>query len=336
MFLLILSVCFSQGFKFSVGKELIWGYNRDIAEIWNYTYNEVAPFDIKYGFNKVGKLKFDIYNYNYVEIGLGFKMKGWSVLFGYGLMDDANFGYRKVQSGEDVLYFVRMFNSILFPVVNTDFPYYASFQEVNYFQSIQGDRFYFRVSHANYIVGLNLLILNEKDGVRLDEFAKIFDFFYNHITIKDLSEIKRKIYSCEFLYNYKRGIFGLNLGVELGYEFSRIRNNWIDIDSGYFKNKVDNSRNYFLFDGLIYQSLKLKNFVFGLVSDLSVRYNLGDVIFSGGVAFRFYPVWYVRYEMDYPWGVGIPTPAKTGLRFVPLKNGVLFLRLKLIELEVNL
>jgi hypothetical protein len=347
IFILILAFFFSANaqplFKLEINHSFVWGFNHSWGEIWkSYFREDETNYNFDYGFIKTGNLRFSPYLIDNAKISVGYNFPKFQIWFGWQEYSSYNASLLNVQSNEDEIYYVRLWDSVLFPLLNTDYPQYAGPQTLASFQSIKSNNYYLSFNWGNFVAQLNYQIQSEQDGVRLDEEAKIFDYFFNHVTIRDLSTIKRYFYGVEFGINWQ--IFLLKwlnfvpyAGIGGGYEKAKISNQFIDIDDGYYYSKFDNRQTPFYYQGLVAQNLTLKNFQYYFKFSPIFEIKLDKNAFIGsGIHFVFYPNYYVRYNLIFPWGVGLDTNAKTGMKWEWQRNSVVIIHLNLFYVKVKL
>jgi hypothetical protein len=217
--------------KFDFGRSYIWGYNRGFAEIWKFYFNEnETNYEIYYGFNKVGLLKFPHYQSDNVLFTLGYK----GLSFTWSSLGGVNSGMKTIQSDSLNLYYLRIWNSNLFPLLNTNYPNFASPQVIYYYQDIKQNQYTLTYNWGSFSTSLSYLNLFDREGIKLEESANIYDYFVNNVSITNRSIIKRNIFTFDLVYNFNYKFIYSKIGAELGYENSRIKNEFIDIDDGYW------------------------------------------------------------------------------------------------------
>lgn len=329
-------------FKLEINHSFIWGYNRNYAEVWKFYYHEDEPSNqFNYGFIKVKNLRYKPYLSDNTKISFGYAFPWFKVWIGWHSYDSYNASMLQIESTETEMYYYRIWDSVLFPLLNTDYPQYASPQVLYSYQHLIRNVYSLTFEFSTFRAEFNYVLTNEEDGLRFDEIAKIYDYFYNYVTIRDLSQTKRRFYILDLTYSpqislLKHLSFHPQLGFGVGYEKSNISNEFIDTDAGYFVSKFDNQRTPFYYEGIVAQKLTLKNLLFYLKLAPTLKFKLDKNVYVGtGFLLQFYPRYITRYELVFPWGVGLDTNAKTGMKWEKQFNSVVVIHFNLFFVETK-
>ena len=332
--LVSVEVLFSQLlFHFGTNRNFIFGYNHNVAEVWKYHFFEKEEYnEFDYGFAKVDNFDFrSVWSNNFV-VGCGWAFKKFELWFYYYFYDLRDYQSYKIASNDYEMYYLRVWDSVIFPLLNTDHSYYASPQYVRMGQAISWDVYSAGAEFKKFKLYIKYIKSREEEFFRLDEFAKIYDYFYNHVYITDVSKVIRNFYIVEFKYSPKFYFAGVGFGLEN----SKIENKFIDIDDGYF-NAKDGSSTPFYYHGIVSQNLRLKNVVFYFTGGVDFKFKVEKRVYLGfGFEFYFYPYFIYRYNLIYPWGVGLSTNTKTGMKWQYLARSLVISNINLFSFQIKL
>jgi len=329
------------GIKVDINNGYWFGYNRVYGEIWKYYYSEQEPATVYYGFSHVGDLKFPVYHPEFTSFMVGLHGKDWEVWAGWFAANVYSLQSVTLNSvQENVWYYVRLWNSILFPVIDTyNKPSFGAPQTVSGYQELDYSFYTIEAKYKKLFASFVLSAGKEQEIVKIEQYARYWTMFYNHITITDRWEGRRQTFGLKLGYSdvFKvvNGVyFDYRFGGGLAFEKFKFINSWSDIDSGYYDFKI--SYTPFYFDGLVAQRGHLTNLYPFVWAGLYLNFKYDQVKFYSGVSLDYVPSYYVRYDLDFPWGVGLETNAQTGMRFLWVKSQYVFARITLFGVEVRI
>ena len=336
---------------FGINYNYIYGYDWKYGELWNYwwSYEEFYGFYLtraSYGYNTLDYLRFKnpFATSGLIQAGLKWTSGEFNVEYiSFGYVYAHRFYHPNPTQG--VMYYVRLWNSNLFPVVNTENkPSFASPIDLTTIRDFNYARISAKLRIKNLTLNFFYSWIYNNERILYKQYARYFDIWKNDITLDDRSENRQELlfltagYANKaetYFYKILAGV-QFELAVGAGANILKMKNDWIDIDDAWlYSGKPSDSLKVYYHGHAVNYGRFVRPNVAGNIGLSFYVYPEKSLKFYSGLNLFIVPDLLLRTYLDWPWGVGVDVNVPSGMKWSEIKRTVIFGNVVLIGITAE-